>query len=314
MNQLAHHYTNVKHPLGFAGANAIYHYFDGKVPLKQIEHFLQQWNSHTLFREPKEPKQFNPIYCYYPRQLICVDLFSFHRQAVTNDGFAYILSAIDGFTKKAWCVPIKNKNASTVLAVIKDLHQEVIGNFEKFVSDAGTEYYNKYLKDYFAQHGIKMRHPKRLGHAAFVERFQRTIERKISMYVEHAQTEKFVDVLHHLVDAYNNTYHRAIDMTPNQAEASIQHQIKIRGLNETKYSKVKPKQPTFQRGQTVRILKTLSRFSRSYNRRFSEEVFRICKVIRKFPLPLYSVSNLEGDEVIQGDFMHYELSPTILDE
>ena len=309
MNQLEKSYNNVKHNLGFAGVNAIYNYFEKKVPRKQIEHFLTQWDSHTLLRESKNPKQFNPIYCYYPRQLICMDLFSFHKQAKSNNGYAYILSAIDGFTKKAWCVPLKLKNASTVLAAIKDLHQQVIGNFEKFVSDAGTEYYNKSLKQYFAQHGIDMWNPKRLGHSSFVERFQRTIEVKIAKYMVYAQTDKFVDVLSDLTEAYNNSYHRAINMTPNQAEASKKNHMLIREINEKKYSNVKARKPTFEKGQTVRILKDLGRFSRSYNKKFSEEIFKIQEIDLRFPIPLYTISNLDSTEVIIGKFMHYELTP-----
>lgn len=312
MQQLDLNYPNVKHTLGFSGVNAIYHYLNKRLSREKIERYLRKWDSFTKFRQPKEPKQFNPIYCFYPRQLICVDLFSFHNQAQTNDGFAYILSAVDGFTKKAWCVPIKRKDATTVLRVMQALHQVVVGDFEKFVSDAGKEYYNKALKNYFAQHGIAMWHPKRLQHASFVERFQRTIEHKIARYLEHAKTTKFVDVLPSMVESYNNSYHRSIDMTPNQAEASVDNQLKIRGLNEIKYSKVKPKKPVYKIGQPVRILKESTRFSRGYDKKFTDEIFKIHKVNLKFPIPLYSVSNLEGDEVIIGDFMHYELSPVRL--
>ena len=312
MKEPSSFYSNTKHDLAFAGVNAIYHYFNKKVPRRQIEEFLRRWDSHTLYREPKLPKKYNPVYCYYPRQIICADLFSFHDQAKYNDGYPYILSVIDGFTKKAWCIPMKNKSATSMLAIIEHLHQEVVGNFDRFLSDAGKEFYNRLVKEYFDKHGIQMWTQKRLNHAAFVERFQRTIELKIAKYMEHAKTQRFVDVLQHLTNSYNNSYHRSIQMTPNQAEASIANQVKIRGYNEIKYAQIKTRQPHFVKGQTVRISKLSDRFSRSYKKRFTEEIFKISEVNLTFPIPLYKVSNMAENEIIDGTFMHYELSPVVM--
>ena len=36
-----------------------------------------------------------------------------------NDGFKYILTCIDIFSKYAWVVPVKNKMGSTILKLLK---------------------------------------------------------------------------------------------------------------------------------------------------------------------------------------------------
>ena len=42
-------------------------------------------------------------------------------QMPESNGYKFILCIIDIFTKFAWCVPMKNKTASTVLAALKDV-------------------------------------------------------------------------------------------------------------------------------------------------------------------------------------------------
>ena len=50
-----------------------------------------------------------------------------------------------------------------------------------------------------------------------IERFNRTIKEKLFKYFSGNNTRKFVDVLHVLVDQYNNTIHSSIKMTSKAA-------------------------------------------------------------------------------------------------
>ena len=55
-------------------------------------------------------------------------------------------------------------------------------------------------------------------HGSFViERFNRTIKKKMFQYFSANNTRKFLEVLDLLVDQYNNTIHSSIKMTPQEA-------------------------------------------------------------------------------------------------
>ena len=60
--------------------------------------------------------------------------------------------------------------------------------------------------------------------ASVAERFNRTLKEKMYRYFTAKHTRRYVDVLHDLVHAYNNTYHRSIgtapvDVTPDNGDA-----------------------------------------------------------------------------------------------
>ena len=48
-----------------------------------------------------------------------MDLVDIQEYEKDNDGFTYLLTCIDVFSKYAWAVPIKNKMGSTIFEAIK---------------------------------------------------------------------------------------------------------------------------------------------------------------------------------------------------
>ena len=63
--------------------------------------------------------------------------------------------------------------------------------------------------------------------------------------------------------------------------------------------------PKFKAGDTVRISKYKSTFTKGYESNFTEEIFKITKVIRGDPT-VYEIEDLEG-ELIIGKFYEEEL-------
>jgi len=60
----------------------------------------------------------------------------------------------------------------------------------------------------------------------------------------------------------------------------------------------------------VRIAKFKGKFSRGYEQRFNDEVFRVYKVDERKPIPLYHLESYDGQEKIKGAFYEYELTKT----
>ena len=64
--------------------------------------------------------------------------------------------------------------------------------------------------------------------------------------------------------------------------------------------------PKFRIGDTVRVSKYKSIFSKGYEANFTEEIFKIVKVFRGDP-NMYQIEDYEGDPII-GQFYEDELS------
>lgn len=311
---LTKEYFDPSSDVGFSGVEAIFQYFKKRVSREKIKKLLEKYESYTLLREPRRPKKFNPVYTYHPRKTLCGDLFYFDKQSRFNNGFGYILSVIDSFSRKSWCIPIKRKTAECTLDAFKKLHQIHIGEFDVFMCDRGLEFTNSLFKTYLKDHDIQLWHPYRLGKVAIVERFQKTIEVKIGKYLIENKTKNFVKVLDQLVDGYNNSFHRSLQCTPNEVEASLKKQTFVRGLNEEKFKKVKKQKPRFKIGQKVRISLPKTKFDRAYKKRFTDEVYSVRSIDNRFPIPMYEISTLDGTQLVNVKFLHSELSPVNLNE
>ena len=61
-------------------------------------------------------------------------------------------------------------------------------------------------------------------------------------------------------------------------------------------------------GQQVRISKEKLKFAKGGEQNYMTEIFRICKVIRRVPRPVYELQDLLGKH-IDGQFYGEELSP-----
>ena len=138
----------------------------------------------------------------------------------TNDGTSFLLTVIDVFSKRAWCIPLKNKSAVSLVAAFAPL----LGNTAPITlqTDKGSEFLKKralqkLLKEYpvhhFATHNEETK-------ASIVERFNRTLKTRMWRYFTKKQSVRYVDVLQDFVRSYNNTFHRTIGMAASEINAT----------------------------------------------------------------------------------------------
>ena len=102
-------------------------------------------------------------------------------------------------------------------------------------------------------------------------------------------------------------------MTQNNEDAI---RGRLRGLptNErhmrSKKKKKKTKPFRFHEGDRVRIAKEKSKFEKGYLPNFQQEVFAIHKVVPRYPVEVYRIKDLDGED-IQGIFYPTELVPAV---
>ena len=127
------------------------------------------------------------------------------------------------------------------------------------------------------------------------DRFIRTLKNKIYQYMTSISTNVYIDKLDDLVNKYNNTYHRTIEMKPVDVKSSTD----IDSSQE-----INDKYPKFKIGDIVRISKYKNIFAKGYVPNSSEEVFATIKV-KNTVLRAYVISNLKDEELF-GTFSKKE--------
>ena len=106
-------------------------------------------------------------------------------------------------------------------------------------------------------------------------------------------------MLQQFVRGNNNTLHTALGMAP--AAVAYKHVLEIWTLMNEKRSRVRVGRVKFKVGQHVRISKEKMKFVRVSEQNYADEIFRIIKVIRRTPRPVYELEDLNGT-LINGQF------------
>jgi hypothetical protein len=192
-----------------------------------------------------------------------------------NGGNRYILTVIDVFSKFAWAILVRRKNANEVLDAFKRLIFEAAPRKPKRLqTDKGKEFMNSKVQAYLASLGIKHFASNSDMKAAVVERFNRTLKTRMYAYFTANNTKRFIETLPKLLHSYNYSYHRTIKMKPayvkHKDEPRLWNLMYGRDAAIGSYSKVKTGQET-----QVRINKVKTIFDKGYLPNWSEEVFNI---------------------------------------
>ena len=143
---------------------------------------------------------------------------------------------------------------------------------------------------------IEMYSIHREGKSVVPEIFIRPLKTKICKYMASISRNLCINKLDHIVNEYNNTYHRTIKMKPVDVKDNTYFNYK---------KKVNDKDPKFKIGDHVTISKYKYNFAKGCTLNWSEEVFVIKKVKNTVPWT-YVINDINGDEII-GTFYEKEL-------
>ena len=250
-----------------------------------------------------------------------MDLVDIQQLSEFNDGARYLLTCIDTFTRKAFVRILTTKGAPTVLEGFKSILKEAGEKPKMLVMDRGTEFQNKLFTDFCKSNGIEVKMPDSSVHAAFIERFNRTLQSLIYKYMTENETNRFLNVkdkdgnhipvLSKLMETYNKRKHRMTGFSPDEAETNEETHLPIRLKMSKYYEKIKSKPIKFQIGDEVRVAKQKGKFSRGYNETSNQEIFRIYRINTKLKIPMYILETYDGNEIVNGAFYDFELTKVI---
>ena len=224
-----------------------------------------------------KPKGQNSYISPEPLFEIEMDIIDMTTSAEENDGFRYALVAIDNFTKFAWAVPMKSKTSPDLVKATEVIFEK-IGTPKQIYSDQEggmtTPEYIRMLNKY------KVRHITSVTGAHGVERFNRTLKENTFRRMRAMGLEDFTwtTTLKPVLNKYNNTVHRTIGMSPNDArkpnnKLQVWHSLWSGAKRNRTY-------PELKIGDKVRYAKTKDTKTKGYKPKWSAEIHEI-KFINK---------------------------------
>ena len=202
-------------------------------------------------------------------------------------GYRYVLVIIDNFSKYAWTIPLKNKNAQT----IKDSFENILIKSKRkpnlIESDRGKEFYNIIFQDFLNKNNIKLYSRNTSYGAVFAERFNRTIRDLLKKIVFEHGDAKWIDILPTITKQYNNRIHSSTRLTPIQASLKKNEGCVYKNLLD----KRKKTTAKFQINDLVRTVDLKRTFSKGVTTNWSYKLYKITEIIND-TIPSYKINNL----------------------
>jgi hypothetical protein len=192
-----------------------------------------------------------------------------------NDGFRYLLVAVDIFTKKAHGVAIKDKQPAESVRAMKEI-LKVIGVPEVLYHDNEGSWNSGDFVQLLNQHKIKQIITS--TPPPFAERMVQTIKNMIHTRLGGLEIDQqeWVSLLPSVLKKYNNTEHSTIGMSPNQATQGNDN-IEI-WLNINNKANFNRKYPPLFKGSEVRVYVKPGSFKKGYDSRWSKEVYKVIAI------------------------------------
>ena len=299
-------YFDVREPGSYGGVDSLYRTMKRKgrpVTYKQVANWLAGQDVYTLHKPVRRRFPRRKTYSRGIDYLWQADLVDVVHLSEQNDGHRYLLTIIDVFSKYAWAIPLKRKDAKSV----SDAFDEIFAGGRKPVklqADKGKEFVNvplqKKLKDEGVQFYVSQNEDIK---ASVVERFNRTLKTKMWKYFTHRDTLRYVDVLADMIASYNDTRHRTIGRALSSVNSTNEADVRRRMYGDEEAT-AKPK---LKVGDKVRISKARRVFDKSYLPNWTEEIFTVTEALHTFPVT-YRLKDY-GDEELLGGFYENELQP-----
>ena len=219
-SKLQHIYYDPKRVGSYGGVAAL----RKVVPEKNVEQWLSEQDAYTLHKPVRRHFKRRCVVVGGPNQQWQADLVDMSRLKKSNDGTTFLLTVIDVFSKRAWCIPLKNKPAASLVAALTQLLRE--RSPITLQTDKGSEFLNRSLQKLLKQYSVHhfSTHNEETK-ASIVERFNRTLKTRMWRYFTKNQSVRYLDVLQDFVRSYNKTYHRSIGMAPSEVNGTNQESV-----------------------------------------------------------------------------------------
>ncbi len=266
--------------------------------VKKVKEFLHSNNAYTKHHVAVRKFERQRVYPRFVNDIWCGDLAQVDKLASDNNGIQYLLVIVDVLSRFVYVEPIKNKLAvSAKNAFVKIITRS--GTQPKYLwTDDGKEFAGAF-KTYCNNMGIRLYHTFSDKKAAYAEKAIQSLKNILYRYLEERNTWKYHTKLQSFVKTMNARTNRSIGMAPKDVQKEDMLGLIYRRL-PLKYRK-----PKFKAGDYVRISKKDMPFRKGYKAQFTDEIFKVIKLVNKLP-NTYMLQDKDKN-IIKGQFYEKEL-------
>ena len=299
----------------YSGINKIKESVNVSKSINEIKNELASIRTYTRHKEARKVTNFNPFFVYKKHEMWQCDIMYLPNLSKFNKGYKYLLCLIDVFSRKLYVKILKVKTSLVVLNAFDEMCKYIKTLPDKLVVDKGGEFNSKMFINYCKEKNIKLIFTQNETKAAHVERAQRSFQNILYKIMEEKQSKNYIEYMTDILFIYNNRKNRMTEFSPNLAFMN-ENADSVRNNLEKYYSSkiLNKKKNNFKEGDYVRIKEKRNVFTKGYLPYFSEEVFRIKKVLTNLPQPRYVVTSFTGEEEIIGTFYEKEITKATHEE
>ena len=132
-------YTHLPSKYSFSGKHAVKRYKGNTDELASLP-------AYTLHKPVQKKYPRRKVLIFKPKTQYIADLIDVQSYSKDNNGIKYLLTCIDGFSKVADVIPIKNKTGAVVASALKSIFQK--RSFPRFFqTDQDPNFLTKMLKN-----------------------------------------------------------------------------------------------------------------------------------------------------------------------
>lgn len=243
----------------------------------EVDKIIKDQKTYQLHKTyKKNRKKLGHIIAFAENENWQIDLADMSAYSHKNNGFKYILLAVDVYTRKAYAEPLKNKSEESVNIAFKDMIKDY--NPMILTSDNGSEFINKNFKKTLETKEIiqNLNNPGQHEALGIIDRFTRTLKGMIHKYFTEYNTVKWVNKLKDFIDIYNNTPHRGLNnIKPNESSEKKEELLK---LNIEKINHMINIKFKLNEGDKVRLKEQSKTFEKGYTPKWSSEIYTVKRI------------------------------------
>jgi hypothetical protein len=261
------------------------------------------------------------------------DLIDMQSWAKENDGYKWIMLAVDCFSRYAYVRFTHSKHGYNTTPAMESIIEEAESRIDrpirKLQTDDGREFYNQQMNQMLTDRHVKLFSTSSSTKAQMAERLIQTLRRKQERFNTYKGSRRWLDSFPKIVKSYNMTPHSALpnEMTPQDVTLANENalwkhlygeemlttppslQRKLRALKKGKGVPMQFSSPkVLNVGDPVRLSKLKQVFEKSIYQNYTEAVYFVARVSEGSKPVTYRVADHNG-EMLEGLFYREELSP-----
>lgn len=292
-------YYNIGSEAGYGSVDRLYSVAKKhNISRNEVKEWLRGQLTYTLHHPARRRFPRNPVVASSVGELAQADLVDMTSFSSQNDGYNFLLTMIDVFSKRAFAVPLKSKHASETVKGFTSIFNQ----YRPFMiqSDRGTEFSNRTVTKFMNEMGVKLYFAYNQDvKASVVERFNRTLRSKMFKYFTAKGNRRYVDVLDQLLASYNNSYHQSIKMRPVEVPYADPTRVfnNLYGFESEREMLMAPPREhvKFKVGDNVRLKYHVEPMEKGYYPNFMDQILTITKVIKRVPRVVYMLQDEQGN-------------------